>query len=95
MGRSIVQDDEQSCYFCGRVGWLEKHHIFAGVANRRISENENFFVMICHDCHTGKKGAQYDKDRSLMLKQEAQRAYERSHTRAEWMALIRKNYLEE
>ena len=93
MGKSIIQDDESSCYFCGRVTGLEKHHIFAGVANRKISERENLYVMLCKECHTGTDGAQYDKMKNLRLKQDAQFAFERAHKRAEWMKLIGKNYL--
>lgn len=47
----------------------------------------------CNECHTGRNGAQYDKEKNLLLKQEAQRAFEREHSRSEWMELIRKNYL--
>lgn len=50
-------------------------------------------VMLCHDCHTGIDGAQYNAERGRVLKQEAQRAFEKDHTRDEWMMLIRKNYL--
>lgn len=92
MGKSIIQEKRQ-CYFCGSVNGLEKHHVFAGVANRKISEKVGLWVYLCHDCHTGNKGAQYDKGKNLVLKQEAQRAFEKEHTRAEWMELIRKNYL--
>ena len=35
--KSILQTD-RSCYFCGSVVGLEEHHIFAGTANRKISE---------------------------------------------------------
>lgn len=37
MGKSIIQD-EKRCYLCGKLTWLEKHHVFGGVANRPISE---------------------------------------------------------
>jgi hypothetical protein len=50
---------------------------------------------LCHDHHTGRNGAQYNKEKDLMLKQHCQRVYEQSHTRAEWMELLGKNYLEE
>jgi hypothetical protein len=49
--------------------------------------------MLCHECHTGKNGAQYDKEKNLMLKRDAQFAFERTHTRSEWMKLFGKNYL--
>lgn len=92
MGKSILQQDK-SCYFCGKLTGLECHHIFGGVANRPISEKYGFKVWLCHDCHTGTEGAQYNKQMNLQLKQDAQFAFERTHTRSEWMKLIGKNYL--
>ena len=91
---SVIQDGK-FCYLCGaKVGvGLECHHIFGGVANRPISEKYGLKVWLCHECHTGPHGAQYDKATNLFLKQQAQRAFEKTHTRAEWMSLIRKNYL--
>ena len=90
--RSILQL-EKSCYLCGRCVMLEKHHCLAGVANRKLSEKYGLWVMLCHECHTGKHGAQYDKEKNLMLKRDAQFAFERTHTRSEWMKLFGKNYL--
>ena len=90
--KSILQS-ERKCYLCGRETCLEVHHIFAGVANRRISTEQGFVVYLCHNCHTGTEGAQYDKDKNLYLKQMAQAEYEKTHTHDEWMRLIRKNYI--
>jgi len=92
MGKSVIQKVE-ACYFCGRINDLERHHIFAGTANRPISEKYGLWVYLCHNCHTGKAGAQYDKEKNLKLKREAQRTFEKDHSRVEWMNLIRKNYL--
>ena len=92
MGKSILQSDKR-CYFCNRVNLLEKHHVLAGVANRKISESLGLWIWCCHNCHTGRNGVQYDKEKSTLLKQDAQRAFEQSHSRSEWMDLIRKNYL--
>ena len=92
MAKSIVQT-ERECYFCGKTVNLEKHHIFAGVANRKISETYGLWVYLCHDCHTGNNGAQYDKEKNLKLKQDAQRAYQSYFNKQQWMRLIRKNYL--
>ena len=74
---------------------LQRHHIFPGVANRKISEANGFFVDLCVDCHLGVDGAQYNREVGDMLKRDCQMAYEETHTREEWMALIRKNYLSE
>lgn len=90
--KSILQN-EKVCYLCHRQYGLELHHIFAGVANRKISTANGFVCWLCHDCHTGTEGAQYNSERNLYLKQMAQAAYEQTHTHDEWMKLIRKNYI--
>ena len=92
MGKSILQTDRR-CYFCNRIDGLEKHHVFAGVANRKISEKYGLWIWCCHNYHTGRNGVQYNKGKALSLKQDAQFAFERTHSRSEWMELIRKNYL--
>lgn len=92
MAKSIISNERQ-CYLCGKTVNLEKHHIFGGVANRKISERLGLWVYLCHNCHTGKNGAQYNKEKNLRLKQDAQRAYEKTHTRDEWLKWIGKNYL--
>ena len=91
--KSIIQT-ENCCFLCGRTTNLETHHIFGGVANRKISEREGLKVRLCADCHRGTEGAQYDSEKNLYLKQVAQMAYEQTHTRQQWMMLIRKNYLD-
>ena len=91
--KSILQDDKV-CYLCGREYGLERHHIFAGVANRRISEEHGLWVWLCgQTCHRGVDGAQYDPEKNRYLKEMAQMAYEQTHSRDEWMKLIRRNYL--
>ena len=92
MAKSVIQERKE-CYFCGKLTNLERHHVFGGVANRPISEKYGLTVWLCHNCHTGQDGAQYDKMKNLRLKQDAQFAFERNHTRSEWMKLIGKNYL--
>jgi hypothetical protein len=92
MAKSIMQS-ERVCYMCGRVNGLTVHHVFAGVANRKISENYGLWVWLCHNCHTGRDGAQYNKEKNLKLKQDAQMAFQKYYGRKVWMQLIRKNYL--
>ena len=94
MSKSIIQpDDLKECYLCGRKTNLERHHIFAGVANRRLSEKFGLWIYLCHDCHTGTKGAQYDADKSLELKRDAQMAFEEIYGNKRWMDAFKKNYL--
>ena len=57
MSKSIMQT-EHECYLCGRRFGLERHHVLAGTANRRLSEKYGLWVYLCHNCHTGNGGAQ-------------------------------------
>lgn len=90
--KSIMQHAE-ICYFCGRLTCLERHHVFGGVANRPLSEKYGLWVWLCHNCHTGTNGAQYDRKKNRNLKELAQIAFEARHSHDEWMQIFRKNYL--
>lgn len=92
MAKSILQEDLDTCYLCFKPA-TETHHVFGGYANRRLSEKYGLKVRLCHDCHTGKGGAQYEKDLNKLLKQRAQKAFESIHGHQLWMYTFRKNYL--
>jgi len=92
MSKSIMQNKKQ-CYLCGRQSYLEKHHIVSGTANRKLSEKYGLWVYLCHSCHTGDGGAQYEKELNLRLKQEAQKTFEEKYSHDLWMETFRKNYL--
>ena len=92
MSRSIVQE-ERECWFCGARVSLEEHHIFAGGANRKISEKYGLKVYLCHKHHTGEEGAQYDREKNLQLKRIAQQRFDEIYSHELWMNVIRKNYL--
>ena len=90
--KSILQQDER-CYLCGGRSGLETHHVMNGTANRPLAEKYGLTVRLCHRCHTGDRGAQYDRELNRQLKQDAQRAFERLHGHEMWMKVFRKNYL--
>lgn len=91
MSKSLLQKDDR-CYLCGRRFGLERHHILAG-PNRHLSEKYGLWVLLCHNCHVGNEGAQYDKDKNRQLKEEAQEAFEKEHGHGLWMQVFRINYL--
>ena len=72
---------------------LERHHVLGGVANRPLSEKFGLWGYLCHNCHTGTDGAQYNRERNQKLKRLAQIAFEARHSHEEWMETFRKNYL--
>lgn len=51
MSKSILDTTKGICFICGRHTFTEKHHIFGGVANRRLSEEDGLWVYLCHDHH--------------------------------------------
>lgn len=72
-------------------------HIFAG-SRRQISEREGFFVYLAPWLHNQSNHGVHCKDGhelDLMLKRHCQMAYEKEHSREEFMALIGKNYLDD
>ena len=91
--KSIITNDYVTCYICGAHS-AEIHHIYFGSGNRKISDNNGFIVPLCHQCHTGNTGVHFDRERDLQLKQDCQRAYERTHSREDFILLIGRNYLD-
>jgi hypothetical protein len=83
------------CHLCGATKLIERHHVFGG-ARRKTSEANGFVVDLCHYCHNEPpNGAHHNRAVATMLKREAQTQYELTHTRAQWMALIGRNYRED
>lgn len=95
MAKSILQS-EKECYITGSTHNLHLHHIYAG-GRRKISDREGFWVYLTGHYHNqsndgvhGKNGHELD----MMLKRHCQMKYEETHSRAEFMKLIGKNYLD-
>lgn len=101
--KSILQD-WKVCYLTKMVdfpdsmgGKLDKHHVFFGSSDRKISEDNGFWVWLRHDHHIA--DAPHDSPHNnravdLRLKRDCQRKYEESHTREEFMSLMGRNYLD-
>lgn len=83
---------EEVCYGCELGGTLVRHEVYFGNPGRQISKRHGFWVCLCPKCH-GK--AHSERKFDLELKETCQSTYEQNHTRAEFMALIGRNYLEE
>lgn len=94
---SIMKNDKHNrCYMCRKEGRMELHHIYFG-KNRKISDKNGFVVHLCGKCHREECGVhgKYGHLMDIYLKKLCQLTYEETHTRAEFMALIGCNYLEE
>lgn len=102
-GESILHQKDGTCYLClERNGdWsqkypLHKHHIFGG-ANRNLSEEDGLYVWLCIDHHETGKSAVHNSVNSAAVQEwlhkAGQEAYERDHSRQQFMERYGKNYL--
>lgn len=98
--KSILTEHDDRCYICGSRQWLEEHHIF-GAAKRKVSEINGFKCHLCHYCHNEPSdgvrpaGVHFDIKLDRKLKAICQAKYEETHSRAEFMQLIGKNFIYE
>lgn len=91
---SILQN-ERECWLCKRTSNLHCHHIFYGTANRKNSEKYGFKVWLCGYHHNmSKYGVHFNKTLDLTIKKVCQAKFEETHSRAEFVRIIGKNYLD-
>lgn len=83
---SIMTDDLDTCYICGRDR-QQLHHVFGG-SNRDHSTEDGLFIPVCAECHR-----KIHDSNPLALKREGQRRYEQTHSREEFMKRYGKNYI--
>lgn len=91
---SILSNKPQ-CYVCGMTYNLHRHHIFYGTANRRKSDEFGAWVYLCARHHNmSDDGVHFNKELDLMLKQQAQEAWEeRFGRREDFIRIFGKSYL--
>ena len=94
--KSIIQNKKE-CFIC-RTNYdvettnrLHEHHIFEDTA----SEKYDLKIWLCHRHHTTdpRYSIHYQKQLDLELKQLAQRKFEESHSRKEFIKHFIKSYL--
>ena len=91
---------ERKCFLCGKNGWgdpLEKHHIFGGNPNRRLSEKYGLWVYLCgNECHrNGKASAHMNEQTAQMLHEYGQKKWmeETGGTIEDFIKVFGRNYL--
>lgn len=91
--RSIITDDLENCYICGRPA-DHIHHVIYGTGNRSVSDREGLIVGLCWECHT-RVHAKPNKGMDLLLKTDAEKAYRKDHSFEEWVRKFGKSRLGE
>lgn len=94
---SIIQN-ERICFITGATNGLQEHHIFFGTGDRKLSEKYGLKVWLRWDYHLADsphRTPHNDREVDLWLKRIAQRKFEETHSRSEFIRLFGRNYLEE
>ena len=74
------------CENCGKFSKrLDPHEIYGG-SNRKRSIAHKFVKLLCRECHS-------NENIINQLKIDTQKEYEKTHTRAEFIAIVGKSYL--
>ena len=88
--KSIIQTEKQ-CYFCHTTKNLHLHHCLTG-CRRKTADKNGLTVWLCAKHHIEVHG---DNGKVLALKRIAQRKYEETHSREEFISVFGKSYLGE
>ena len=89
---SLLATERGFCFYCQRQTECARHEIFYGNGRRKLSKEDGLWCYLCPKCHD------FEHDYKLVrngetLMQTGQRAYERNHTREEFMKRYGRNYL--
>lgn len=93
MKESIIHfpfpDQPDRCFICGKYGPMHKHHCLHG-PHRKNADKHGLFVHLCPACHMALHDhGEHDRE----LEEIAQRAFEREHTREEFMRIFGRSWL--
>lgn len=92
MANSIIQSDKK-CWVTGSTTGLDKHHCLRGPFRKKADEL-GLWVWLRHDVHMRMHQRLHPFEfLEDQLKQVAQEAYERDHTREEWFAHFGRSWL--
>ena len=94
MGKSLLQNDKY-CIVCGTSIDIQYHHIYFGVANRRLSDEDGCTCYICMAHHTGILGVHHNRELDIGLKQLCQNAWQEHYNKTtdDFIKRYGKNYL--
>lgn len=97
MKRYSIIHDMKKCFICGTEYNLHKHEVFFGTANRTHSIENGLVVALCCFHHNGGgngKCVHQCREMDLQLKQIAQKKFEETRSREEFIKIFGKNYLD-
>lgn len=101
--KSIMQKkQDKTCYLCMMLHsdfslkQTQEHHVIFGNANRRISERYGLKVYLCLEHHEdGREAVHKNAANALLVKKEAQKAFEKRWPELSFREIFGKNFLDE
>lgn len=94
MAKSIITDDMEHCLLCGSSNNVERHHIFFGTANRKISDKYKLIIPLCAYHHRGSNSVHQNRQLDLKVKELGQTVFEnRCGSREDFIRLFGRSYL--
>lgn len=101
--KSIMQKkQDKTCYLCMMLHsdfslkQTQEHHVIFGNANRRISEQYGLKVYLCLEHHEeGREAVHKNAANALLVKKEAQKAFEKRWPELSFREIFGKNFLDE
>jgi 5-methylcytosine-specific restriction endonuclease McrA len=92
----VIERDGGCCVVCGNPNF-SIHHVFAGNNRKTSNQHSEMMTLLCYEHHQGTNGVHGKNGHELdeQMKRDAQRRFEETHSRQEFMDLIGKNYLED
>lgn len=88
---SILQEDTDYCFICGRYG-TEIHHVF-GASNRKWSTKFGLVIGLCYNHHRGNSGVHFNRELDLRVKRMAQERFIEAYPETDFLAVFGRNYL--
>ena len=97
MSESLLSKDKR-CYLCGTIRDLQRHHVYGGPANRKLSEDYGCWVWLCRYHHTGdirgsKEAVHQNRKIMTFLRGQCQVAFEKKYGHQAFMSTFGRNYL--
>lgn len=96
MATKSIVSNERVCWVCGTPYGLHRHHIYEGVANRKLSEKYGCWVYLCGKHHNldTRAGVHFNKPLDDRLKKYTQECFEaKLGTREDFRRIFGKSYI--
>lgn len=102
--KSIMHKKDGTCYLCVKLygdysqKQTQEHHAVHGAGRRKLSEKYGLKVQLCFRHHTadgGPEAVHRNTEMDLLIKKEAQKAFEKCWPTLDFREIFGKNYLEE